>query len=70
MRQVLAGCVHSCPLDLVRVVVQTDDVTAREGGDLARRLPNAAAYIQDGHVLSDAHAVGEIVLVAGQCLQQ
>lgn len=37
------------PLDLVRVIVQPDDVAIREGGDLARGPADTAADVEDFH---------------------
>lgn len=37
------------PLDLVRVIVQPDDVAVCEGGDLARGPADTAADVEDFH---------------------
>ena len=55
-------------LDLVVVVVEANDVDTGEAGHLAGGTADTAADIKDLHVLLEAHLVGEVVLVAGNCL--
>lgn len=55
-------------LDLVVIVVQAGDVSAGELGNLTSGTANTAADIKNLHILSDANAVGKVVLVAGNGL--
>ena len=53
-----------CSLDLVGIVVQTNDVAAGESRDLPGRLANTTANIEDSHGLIDLNPMGKIMLVA------
>lgn len=66
--QTLLLSVVSGSVNLVVVVVQTSDVGASKLGDFTSRATNTAANIEDLHSLLDAHAVGKVVLVAGNGL--
>jgi len=55
--------VHYSPLNLVVIVVETNNVTISESTNLARRTTNATAHIKDSRVLSDTNLCGEIVLM-------
>jgi hypothetical protein len=55
-------------LDLVVVVVETDDVDASELDNLTRRAADTTANIQHAHVVGEVHLVGQVVLVAGNGL--
>lgn len=55
-------------VDLVVVVVQTDDVATGELGDLAGRSTNTAADIENSHALLDTNLVRQVVLMAGNGL--
>lgn len=57
-----------CTLDLVSVVVQADDFHIGKTGDLAGRAADAAADVQDAHLALQSHAVGKVVLMAGDGL--
>jgi len=70
MRKVLAGGVCGCSFDLVGVVVQTDDVAAGESCDFSRGFANTTAYVEDGHRLIDLDTMGEVVLMAGESLEE
>jgi hypothetical protein len=58
------------PLDLVCIVVESDDVAASECCDFSCRLANAAADVQYGHRIGDVDSVSKVMLVAGQSLQE
>ena len=66
--QTLALGVAGGALDLVVVVVQTDDVGVSELDDLARGATDTTADIQDPHAGLDVDLVGEVVLMAGNGL--
>ena len=55
-------------LDLVVVVVETDDIDTRELDNLTRRAADTAANIQYAHVVGEVHLVGQVMLVAGNGL--
>jgi hypothetical protein len=57
-------------LNLVIVVVQSDDIAAAELDHLARRATHTAPDVQHAHVVAQAHDVGEVVLVAGNGLRE
>jgi hypothetical protein len=50
-------------LDLVGIVVQTNDVAAGESRNLPGRLANTTADIEDSHRLIDLNPMGKIMLV-------
>lgn len=60
----------SCAFDLVAVVVQSDHVAAREGGDFPRRFPNTTSNIQYGHMLLDPDFVRKVMFVTSESLQK
>lgn len=68
VRETLLLGVPGGALDLVVVVVQSDDVDARELDNLSRRSTNTAANVQDAHVVLEVHLVCEVVLVASNGL--
>lgn len=55
-------------LDLVVVVVQTNDVCAGELDHFSCWATNTTSNIQNLHTLLHAHDVGEVVLVTCDCL--
>ena len=58
------------PLHLIGIVIQPDDLAARENRHLARGFPHSAADVEDFHRSVYPDAVGEVVLVAGKGLQE
>jgi hypothetical protein len=66
--QTLLRGVGGGTLNLVIVVVETDDIDARELDNLTRRAADTAANIQYAHVVGEVHLVGQVVLVAGNGL--
>lgn len=54
---------HHSPLNLIVIVVETNDVAVSESTNLARRTTNTTAHIKDGRVLSDTNLCGEVVLM-------
>lgn len=57
-------------LDLVVVVVDAYDVDACEFNHFARGTADAAADVEDELFFGEVHAVGEVVLVAGDGLSE
>lgn len=55
-------------LNLVVIVVQAGNVSAGKLGNLTSGTANTTTDIKDLHVFSDANAVGEVMLVAGNGL--
>lgn len=54
---------HHSPLNLVVIVVETNDVAVGEPTDLARRATNTTAHIKDSRILSDTNLCGKVVLM-------
>jgi hypothetical protein len=63
----LNGVVGST-LNLVVVVVQSDNVDTSESGHLASGSSNSTSDVKNGHTLLQSHHVGEEVLVTGDSL--
>jgi hypothetical protein len=55
-------------LNLVVVVVQSDDIDIGEPRHLARRTADTASDVENGHARLQAHHVGKVVLVTGNGL--
>jgi hypothetical protein len=55
-------------LNLVVVVVQSDNVDTSESGHLASGSSNSTSDVKNGHTLLQSHHVGEEVLVTGDSL--
>jgi hypothetical protein len=68
VRQTLLLGVGSGTLNLVVVVVQSNNVNTSELDDLTGGSTDTAANIQDAHVVLEVHFVGKVVLVAGNGL--
>lgn len=56
-------CVLASALDLVFIVVETDNVDVGETGNLTGGATDAATDIEHSHLGLEAHLVGEVVLV-------
>lgn len=68
MGKSLLLCVVCGALNLVIVVVQADDIGARELDDFSCRATDTTANIQNPHVLLQTHDVGQVVLMTGDGL--
>lgn len=68
--QALVSSVSMSALNLVIVVVQSSDMRAGELGDLAGWASNTASNIKNLHAVLDTDLVGEVVLVAGNGLEE
>lgn len=68
--QTLLRRIVCCALNLIVIVVQTDDVGASELGNLTGRSTDTATNIKYRHALLDADLVGQVVLVAGNGLTE
>lgn len=66
--QTLLESIVSGTVDLVVVVVETSNVSTSELGDLAGRAADTTTNIEHLHVLLDAHAVSQVVLMSGNGL--
>ena len=61
---------RSCPLDLVSIVVQSDDITSSERRDLSSRFANTTSNIKNSHRLIDLDPMGKVVFMARESLEQ
>jgi hypothetical protein len=52
------------PLDLIRIIVQTNHLAARESRYLSCRFPDTAPDVKHSHGSVDADSVSEVVFVA------
>ena len=59
----------SCSLDLIGVVVQTDDITSRKRCDFSGGFANTTANVEDSHRLIDLNSMSEVVFMARESLQ-
>lgn len=64
-----AGSMCSCPLDLVGIVVQTNDITSSECRNLPGRFANTTSNIENSHRLIDLDSMSKVVLVARESLE-
>ncbi len=62
--------VLACTLDLVIVVVETNDVDVGETSDLTSGTTDTATDIEDAHLGLESHLVGKVVLVTGDGLHE
>lgn len=68
IRQPTKFCVVRRTIDLVVIVVQSDNVDAGKSSNLPSRTANTAANIENSHPFSETHHVCEVVLMAGDSL--
>ena len=68
MRKALFLRIPRCALDLVVVVVQSNDVHTTELDNLASGSSHTTADIKHPHVVTESHHVRQVVLVAGNGL--
>jgi hypothetical protein len=57
-------------LDLIVIVVQSSDIDTREFDNLSCWTANTTANIQNLHVLLEAHNMGQVVFMTGNCLPE
>lgn len=62
---VLCGSVY-----LVVVVVQSCDIGIGKSGNLSGRPANTTSNVKDFHPCFETHHMGQVVLVAGNCLME
>ena len=56
-------CICGSPIDLIIVVIQSDDVHVGEFDDFSGRSTYTATDVQDGHSVSQAHHMREIMFM-------
>lgn len=57
-------------LDLVRIIVQTDDIAPSESRNFSGRLAHTATDIKHSHRVIDVDPVSKVVLMARKCLKK
>lgn len=57
-----------CTVDLVVVVVQSNNVDTGESSDLPSGTTNTTADIENGHAVPETHHMCQVVLMAGDSL--
>jgi hypothetical protein len=60
----------SGPLDLVAVVVHSNNLATSKGSNLSGWTTDTTAYVEDSVVVFDTNHVGKVMLMASQCLYQ
>lgn len=70
VRQTITLSIPRRTLDLVVVVVETDDIGVCELDNLTSRTTNTTADIQNLHTILDFHAVSKVVFVTGNGLEE
>lgn len=68
MRKTFLLSIARRTLDLVVVVIEPNDIGAREFDNLSSGSSNTAPNIQDTHALLEIHHVCQVVFMAGNCL--
>ena len=68
--ETFASSMRSCSLDLIGIIVQTDNAASGEDRNLPGRLADTTPNIKDSHRLVDLDSMSEIMFMASESLEQ